>query len=309
MSRVFTVAAAQYPIDRLGSWQAYKSKLVRWVESAAREGAQLLVFPEYGGMELASLFGPEVERDLRRQLGAVAGLEADVAGLHADLARRAGVYILAASAPALAADGGYRNRARLASPEGGPAGAQDKVVMTRFERERWGVSGGSELRVFPTALGRIGVAICYDVEFPLLVRRLVEAGAELILAPSCTDTIRGYHRVRVGAQARALENQCLVVHSPTVGEAAWSPSVDVSVGAAGVYGPPDTGFPEDGVLARGRMNEAMWLFAELDLDRTEEVRARGQVLNHRDWPEQEAATVGAVPVGLPPFGEPLPVLN
>jgi len=66
MSRVFTLAAAQYPIDRLLTWQAYKSKLVRWVESAAREGAQLLVFPEYGGMELASLFGPEVERDLHR---------------------------------------------------------------------------------------------------------------------------------------------------------------------------------------------------------------------------------------------------
>lgn len=70
MSRVFTVAAAQYPIDRLATWQAYKSKLVRWVESAAREGAQLLVFPEYGGMELASLFGVEVERDLGRQLEA-----------------------------------------------------------------------------------------------------------------------------------------------------------------------------------------------------------------------------------------------
>jgi predicted amidohydrolase len=305
MSRVFTVAAAQYPIDRLGSWQAYKSKLVRWVESAAREGAQLLVFPEYGGMELASLFGPEVERDLRRQLGAVAGIEAEVAGLHADLARRTGVYILASSAPALAGEGVYRNRARLASPDEGHAGAQDKVVMTRFERERWGVSGGSELRVFPTALGRIGVAICYDVEFPLIVRRLVEAGAELILAPSCTDTVRGYHRVRVGAQARALENQCLVVQSPTVGEAAWSPSVDVNIGAAGVYGPPDVGFPEDGVLVRGRMNEPMWLFAELDLDRMAEVRAHGQVLNHRDWPEQEAATATAV--AALPFGQASPV--
>ena len=290
MSRVFTVAAAQYPIDRLSSWQAYKSKLVRWVESAAREGAQLLVFPEYGGMELASLFGPEVERDLGRQLEVVAGLEAEVAGLHRDLARRHGVYLLAGSQPARVGEGSYHNRARLASPDG-REGHQDKVVMTRFERERWGVSGGTELRVFATTLGRIGVAICYDVEFPLLVRRLVEAGAELILAPSCTDTLRGYHRVRVGAQARALENQCVVVQAPTVGNAPWSPAVDVNVGAAGVYGPPDHGFPEDGVLARGRLDQAMWLFAEVDLERAAEVRAYGQVLNHRDWPEQ---TTGAV---------------
>ncbi len=290
MSRVFTVAAAQYPIDRLGSWQAYKSKLVRWVESAAREGAQLLVFPEYGGMELASLFGPEVERDLGRQLEVVAGLEAEMAGLHRDLARRHGVYLLAGSQPARVGEGSYHNRARLASPDG-REGHQDKVVMTRFERERWGVSGGTELRVFATTLGRIGIAICYDVEFPLLVRRLVEAGAELILAPSCTDTLRGYHRVRVGAQARALENQCVVVQSPTVGNAPWSPAVDVNVGAAGVYGPPDHGFPEDGVLARGRLDQAMWLFAEVDLERAAEVRAYGQVLNHRDWPEQTAGAV------------------
>lgn len=303
MSRVFTIAAAQYPIDRLATWQAYKAKLVRWVESAAREGAQLLVFPEYGGMELASLFGPEVERDLGRQLAAVAGLEQEVAGLHRDLARRTGVYILAASAPVSAGEGRFRNRARLVSPEG-REGVQDKVVMTRFEREQWGVSGGDGLGVFATALGRIGVAICYDVEFPLLVRRLVEAGAELILAPSCTDTVRGYHRVRVGAQARALESQCLVVQAPTVGEAPWSPAVDVNVGAAGVYGPPDVGFPEDGVLIRGRMSEAMWLFAELDLERMAEVRAHGQVLNHRDWPDQLGATARPV-VAL---GEALPVL-
>ena len=303
MSRVFTLAAAQYPIDRLGSWQAYKSKLVRWVESAAREGAQLLVFPEYGGMELASLFGPEVERDLHRQLEAVAGLEREVADLHRDLARRTGVYILSASAPAQAGDGRYHNRARLTSPEG-MAGVQDKIVMTRFEREQWGVSGGQDLRVFSTPFGRIGVAICYDVEFPLIARRLVEAGAELILAPSCTDTLRGYHRVRVGAQARALENQCLVVQAPTVGEAAWSPAVDVNVGAAAVYAPPDIGYPEDGVVVRGRMNEAMWVFAELDLDRMAEVRAHGQVLNHRDWPEQD----GTVTLPTLALGEALPVL-
>ena len=61
------------------------------------------------------------------------------------------------------------------------------------------------------------------------------------------------------------------------------------MGAAGVYGPPDVGFPDDGMLIRGRMNEAMWLFAELDLERMAEVRAHGQVLNHRDWPDQMAA--------------------
>jgi predicted amidohydrolase len=66
----------------------------------------------------------------------------------------------------------------------------------------------------------------------------------------------------------------------------------VNTGAAGVYGPPDTGFPDDGVIARGRLDQAMWLFAELDLERAAEVRAHGQVLNHHDWPAQ--ATEGPV---------------
>ncbi len=290
--RRWRVAAAQYPIDRLEGWQAYEAKLGAWIEEAAREGAKLLVFPEYGAMELASLFPEPIPGDLKGQLAAVASLEERVAELHAGLARRHGVHILGASLPAADGDGRYVNRARLYGPEGGQ-GHQDKVVMTRFEREEWGVAGGSGgLRLFDTPLGWLGVCICYDVEFPLLARRLVEAGAEVILAPSCTETLRGYWRVRVGAQARALENQCLVVHSPTVGDAPWSPAVDANRGAAGVYGPPDLGFPEDGVVALGELDRPRWLYADLDLGAVARVREDGAVLNHRHWPEQAEAAVG-----------------
>ena len=93
--------------------------------------------------------------------------------------------------------------------------------------------------MFDTTLGRIGVAICYDSEFPLLVRAMAEAGAEVVLVPSCTERISGYHRVRTGARARALENQIATVVSPTVGDALWSPAVDHNVGAAGIYVPSE----------------------------------------------------------------------
>ena len=158
--------------------------------------------------------------------------------------------------------------------------------MTRFEREHWGVSAGAPLRLFDTALGRIGISICYDSEFPLLARAQVEGGAELLLVPSCTDTLKGYWRVRHGSQARALEGQMIVVQSPTVGEAAWSPAVDVNRGAAGVYAPPDGDFPDDGVIALGRLDAAEWLFADIDLARVAQVRADGGVLNARHWAEQ-----------------------
>ena len=103
--------------------------------------------------------------------------------------------------------------------------------------------------------------------------------------PSCTDTLAGYYRVKVGAQARALENQCYVIQSPIVGEAAWSPAVDVNIGSAGVYGPPDRGFPDDGVIAIGPLNAPCWLYAEIDPAKVAEVRENGAVRPFRHWPE------------------------
>ena len=283
----FTVAAAQYPIEALADWSSYAAKLGLWVERAAAGGARLAVFPEYGAMELASL-DPATMSDLAGSLEAVAALVPRVDALHADLAAQHGLHILAASIPARLDDGRYVNRARLFSPGGG-VGIQDKLVMTRFEREEWHVSASVPLRVFRTELGMIGVNICYDSEFPLLARAQVEAGMELLLVPSCTDSRHGYWRVRLGSQARALEGQCYAVHSPTVGQADWSPAVDSNRGAAAIYGPPDRGFPDDGVVALGEMDASQWVFAEVDLARVADLRADGGVLNARHWAEQPGA--------------------
>lgn len=292
MSR-FKLAAAQYPVDRLERWEDYRAKLQRWVAEAAEAGARLLVFPEYASMELASLFGDEVAASLSAQLQALQTVLADYRQLHAELARRYGVYLLAGSFPVRDEDGLYRNRAYLYGPDGGEE-FQDKLIMTRFENEQWGISAGRKLKVFDTALGRLGVCICYDSEFPLLARAQVEAGADLILVPSCTDTDAGYHRVRLSAQARALENQCYAVQSPLVGEAPWSAAVDVNLGAAAVYTPVDYGFPANGVLAQGERDRPQWVYAEVDLARARELRGSGQVLNFRDWPRQAAPVGGGV---------------
>ena len=279
------IATAQYGIDWLADWSAFEAKLSAQVAEAAGQGAQLLVFPEYAAMELASLFGEAVCKDLVAQLDALQGIVADYLALHRRLADQHQVYLLAGSLPVRQSDGRYRNRAHLIGPDG-RIGYQDKLIMTRFENERWGISPGDELRVFDTPLGKLGVAICYDSEFPLLGRRLAEAGADLLLAPSCTDTQAGYNRVRIGCQARALENQCFVVQACTVGDASWSEAVDVNVGTAAVYGPVDVGFPPDGVLAIGEGDRPQWVYAELPLQRARSVRRHGQVLNYRDWDRQ-----------------------
>jgi len=283
------LAACQYTIDLLETWDAYAAHLTSLCEEAAAEGSQLLLLPEYAGLVLSGQL-PSAERgDLQ---GSIAGIQPLIPAWFAlceDLARRLDLYLQPGSLPVLDDDGQYRNRAWLFGPEG-CLGYQDKLMMTRFEREEWNIAGGREgLQVFDTSLGRLGILICYDSEFPLLARHLAEAGADLILVPSCTDTVAGFHRVRVGAQARALENQFAVLQAPTVGLAPWSPALDENVGKAGLYVPPDRGMPADGVVAQSEElcpERSQWLHVDLDLDEVRRVRTNGQVFIRRDWPEQ-----------------------
>jgi predicted amidohydrolase len=284
-SQAFRLAAAQYDIGFLKSWDDYSAKITRWVADAAGNGAKMLLFPEYFSMELTSLFPEEVYKSLSKQLSEMQSLLPDFVMLFSDMAEQHGVYVVAGSFPVRLADGSYRNRSFLFRPDG-TTDHQDKLQMTRFENEHWLITGGEEIRTLDTEFGRIGINICYDSEFPMIARTQVEAGADLILVPSCTDTLAGYHRVRIGCQARALENQCYVVQSPTVGQAPWSEAVDVNIGAAGIYTPVDYGYPDNGVLAIGELNQAQWVYAEIDLGSIAHIRQTGQVFNYRDWPGQ-----------------------
>jgi predicted amidohydrolase len=280
------IATAQYDISFLENWQNYQTKIERWVGEAAEQDAKILLFPEYGSMELASLFPKEIYSSLSKQLASMQSLLDDYTGLFRTLAQKYGCYIQSGTFPVEIGAGVYRNRAFLFMPDG-RFDYQDKLIMTRFENEQWLINSGEELKCFDTEYGRIAINVCYDSEFPMLARKQIEAGANLILVPSCTDTLAGYHRVKIGCQARALENQCYVVQSPTVGEAPWSEAVDVNIGAAAVYTPVDRGFPDNGILAIGELNKAQWVMAEISLSACEAVRQQGQVFNYRDWPLQK----------------------
>jgi predicted amidohydrolase len=280
------IAAAQYPLDRYPALADYEDKLAHWVAEAAGDGAQLLVFPEYGAMEFAGA-DPASVGDLSASLAAAANAMGRMEPAHATLARQHGVHILAASGPFRQPDGSFVNRAKLFAPSG-VYGAQDKLIMTPFELD-WGISAGRALRVFDTALGTIGIAICYDSEFPLLVRAMGEAGADVILIPSCTEFMSGYRRVRTAAQARALENGCVTVQSSTIGEALWSPAVDHNCGIAGIFVPSERAISDTGVLAEGTPDNAQWVTATVDLAQIREVRRSGEMRNAGDWSFQPGA--------------------
>lgn len=277
------IAAAAYPLDWLDSWAQYEDKLASWVAEAAGNDADLLLFPEYGAMELSTLAGAETAANLQGSIRAVSERMEAAAALHLKLAAEYGVHILGASAPVLDSDGKVVNRAEFYTPSGG-RDHQDKQIMTRFERDDWGIVGGGPLKLFETALGKIGVLICYDSEFPLLGRALAEA--DVILVPSCTEALAGYTRVRLGAMSRALECQCVTAMASVVGANAWSEAVDMNTGMGGVFGPPDNGFPGNGVIAQGAMDQPGWTYGEADLQAIARVRADGGVLNRLHWEEQ-----------------------
>ncbi|MDO6484023.1 carbon-nitrogen hydrolase family protein [Shimia thalassica] len=277
------VATAAYPLDFFESWAGYEDKIFRWVDEAASHGADLLVFPEYAAMELSSLAGADVAKEVETSFHAVSDRMAESNALHAHLASQFDVHILSGSGPVF--DKGDRpvNRAHFFAPNG-KMEHQDKQILTRCERTPWDMVPGGPLKVFETSLGKIGVLICYDSEFPLLGRALSEC--DVILVPSCTEALSGYWRVRIGAMSRAMEAQCVTVMASLVGPAEWSEAVDINTGMGGVFGPPDIGFPETGVLAEGALNQPGWTYADVDLDAVAHVRADGGVLHRSHWPEQ-----------------------
>jgi predicted amidohydrolase len=276
------IAAAAYPVSyhhTAAEWQAHTR---RWVEEGARQGAELLLFPEYASLELVSLLPAEVQSDLSAQLRQLP----DLLPLHQEtfvaLAREFDLVIVAPSFPLPFKDK-IVNRAFVMSPVEGIAGYQDKFMMTRFEAEEWGIRSGERvLRVFEWRGVRFGIQICYDSEFAMGTLQLSQAGAELVLVPSCTETPAGSHRVHIGARARALENQIFTAVAPTIGEASWSPAVDVNFGQAACYGSPGIGLPDDGILAAGSGRIAGWVVTDLPLPALRQQREQGQVLNHRD---------------------------
>lgn len=277
-----TLATLAWPVEPTHGLADYAAKLDHWVGEAKRGGADLVLMPEYACVELgAALAGnaaPDAATELRAMVEAADGILAAMR----EAAIRHAIWLQPGTLPMREGER-IVNRAPLIAPDGRMA-MQEKRMMTRFETEHWGVSSGCPPQIFDTPWGLIGIAICYDAEFPKLVRAQVEAGAWLILVPSCTDTLHGFNRVRIGAQARAMENQCFVAVAPTVGGFEGSVALDENHGAAGIFGPVDRGFTADGVVAEGALDAPGLLFATLDPARIAAVRTDGAVRNHRDWP-------------------------
>ena len=158
----------------------------------------------------------------------------------------------------------------------------EKLHITPAEASAWGMKGGSDLRVMDTDCGKIGVLICYDVEFPEISRILADGGMKILFVPFMTDTQNGYSRVRLCAQARAIENECYVAIAGSVGNLPKVNNMDIQYAQSGVFTPSDFAFPVNGIKAEATPNSESTLIVDVDLDLLKELHNFGSVRNLKD---------------------------
>jgi deaminated glutathione amidase len=186
---------------------------------AAARGAKLAVLPEN--------FAIMARREQQRREAAESDGDGPIQAMLADSARELGITVVGGTIP-LRVPGEQRvaPASLVYGPDGQRIGRYDKIHLfdvdvpgaTESHRESAGMVAGREAGVFDTPAGRIGVAVCYDLRFPELFRRLSELGAEYFVVSAAFTVPTGKAHWELLARARAVENLCHLVISAQVGE-------------------------------------------------------------------------------------------
>jgi predicted amidohydrolase len=269
---IVRIAAVQYLLRSIDDWAGFENQ-VRFVMKAAGDyKPQFVMFPEIFTTQLLSFMDTS---DLRSAVRRMDEFTDRYIELFTNLAKRWGVHIIGGSHPTLS-NGKLLNKAYLFSPQG-KVFTQDKIHLTRWEKEKWKGDPGHHLTVFDTPHGRIAILICYDIEFPELSRMVCEQGADIIFVPSCTDDRQGFWRVRYCCHARAIENQVYVAVTGTVGNLAVE-GLGLQYGQAAIITPSDFPFARDGIAAEGVPNMEQVVIADVDLAKLVANRVNGTTI-------------------------------
>src|SRR5512133_3300183 len=188
---------------------------LRLVNEAADLGAKLVGLPEN-----FAFMGPEAER-----LAGAETLEGPTLGALRELARRRGIFVVAGSiAETSPSPKMTYNTSAFIADDGSIVAAYRKIHLfdvnipdgARYAESEV-VVPGDKVVVAPTALGRIGLTVCYDLRFPELYRKLASLGAEVITIPAAFTLYTGKDHWEVLVRARAIENLAYVMAPAQVG--------------------------------------------------------------------------------------------
>jgi len=249
----------------------------RLVSQAAREGAALVVLPEY-----FCLMG---RHDGDKLLIAEAPGAGPIQNMLSQLAREHGIWLIAGTLPLRTADPQrVLNANPVYAPDGGLAARYDKVHLFRFDngRERYDEGGaiqaGNQARAVQAGDVRVGLSVCYDLRFPELYRCLMHPPCDLLSVPAAFTYTTGLAHWELLLRARAVENQCYVIAAAQGG---------VHENGRRTFGHSMVVDPWGKVLARVEHGEGVAV-AELDPAQLASVRLQLPALEHRRSRLEEA---------------------
>lgn len=250
-----------------------------FIDSVSAYNSDFVLFPEYFNAPLLAEFNHLHEADAIR---AVSEYTEEIRDRFVKLAISYNINIITGSMP-------YKNRSTgklynvgFLCHRDGTYDMYEKIHITPDEIKSWGLSGGNRVRVFETDCAKVGVLICYDTEFPELSRIMADQGMQILFVPFMTDTQNAYSRVRICAQARAVENECYVVIAGSVGNLPKVQNMDIQYAQSAVFTPCDFAFPNDGKRSEATPNSEMILITDVDLDLLSKLHSYGSVRNLKD---------------------------
>jgi deaminated glutathione amidase len=189
------------------------------LEQAASQGARLAVLPENFAIMARR------ERD-RREVAEVDG-DGPIQSMLASSARELQLTLVGGTIPLrVAGEERVAPASLVYGPDGQRIGRYDKIHLfdvnvpdaAESHRESAGMVPGRTVTVFDTPVGRLGIAVCYDLRFPEQFRRMAEMGADCFIVSAAFTVPTGEAHWDVLIRARAVENLCHLVVSAQVGE-------------------------------------------------------------------------------------------
>ena len=248
-----------------------------FVDTLSGYRSDFALFPEFFNAPLMAKYNHLSEPDAIRKL---AEFTDEIVKKFSGFAISYNINIITGSMPELV-DGRLYNVGYLCRRDGSIE-RYEKIHVTPDEAKVWGMQVGNELKIFDTDCGKIGILICYDVEFPELARLLADDGMNILFVPFLTDTQNGFSRVKNCAKARAIENECYVAIAGSVGNLPNVHNMDIQYAQSMVFTPCDFAFPMDGVKAEATPNTEMILISDVDLDLLTKLHEFGSVKNLKD---------------------------
>ena len=274
---VVRLGLVQWQMRLFKDYDALVEQIEFFVDAVSDYQSDFIMFPELFNAPLMAQFNHLNEAEAIRGLSSYTDRLLET---FRDFAINYNINIITGSMPQVAGD--HMHNVGFLCRRDGSVERYEKLHITPAEESAWGMKGGSKLQTFDTDCGKIGVLICYDIEFPELSRILAEEGMNILFVPFMTDTQNGYSRVKICAQARAVENECYVAIAGSVGNLPKVNNMDIQYAQSAVFTPSDFAFPVNGIKAEATPNTESTLLVDVDLDLLKELHNFGSVRNMKD---------------------------